>query len=68
MTNGTNGWSRYEEMVLFRLSQLETELRAVRGDIQGLKLKSGIWGALAGLIVPVLAVLYAVFTGRALPQ
>ena len=58
-----NGWTKYEKLVLHELQVLSTEVKTLREDqvtmkedIAGLKIKSGIWGALGGLI-PVVIVL-----------
>jgi hypothetical protein len=42
-----------EQIVMARLDRLEEKVDLCRTDIAGLKVKSGIWGGLAGL-VPVL--------------
>lgn len=51
------GWTRYEKLVLeqltglgLRLDRLEEGLVLVRIDVAKLKVKSGIWGGVAGFI------------------
>ena len=50
-------WSRYEKLVLDKLeshtaqlAKIEGELSAARVDIEGLKVRSSIWGGLAGFV------------------
>lgn len=59
----------YNKMVIYRLDQIDeaiAELRAevvgVRIDVATLKVKAGIWGAVAGCI-PALVGVVAIFAG-----
>ncbi len=60
-----NGWSRWENHVLAELRRLndwlagvDRKLDRVGEDISGLKVKSGIWGLIGGLIPAISALLY----------
>ena len=71
MTPQTNGWSAYEKMVLNRLEALERDISSLddkvtllRIDVGQLKVKAGMWGAIAGA-VPALVVALVAFTGTA---
>lgn len=51
------GWTRYEKLVLSTLQELRddvallrTDLVLVRIDVAKLKVKSGIWGGVAGFV------------------
>lgn len=63
-----NGWSEWEQLVLHELERHETRLNEIRSmldnvrqqdlpqlrtEIALLKLRAGIWGAVAGMIIPV---------------
>jgi hypothetical protein len=60
-----NGWGKYQIMVLEKLDDLEERGKCIekkvgdlRVDVAQLKVKAGVWGAVAGFIgaaVPVLA-------------
>jgi hypothetical protein len=70
MTNEPNSWSAYEKLVMNKLDTLEDRVDAlddkltlVRIDVAGLKVRAGIWGAVAGLI-PALVTSLAVLTGN----
>jgi len=39
-----------EDMILARLDRMEEKIDVCLIDIAGLKVKAGIWGALAGLV------------------
>lgn len=39
-----------EELIIKQLDRLETKVDLCIKDIAGLKVKSGIWGAIAGMI------------------
>lgn len=66
----TNGWSRAELMVMKKLEEhdrrfdsLENSMVLVRIDVARLKVKSGLWGAVAGSIPAAVGVLLMVLTG-----
>ena len=59
-----NGWPEYRKMVVGDLERLTAEVRWLRNDIakmsdavSALKVKAGVWGALAGLLAAVSAIL-----------
>ena len=66
-TNGgdmsdTNGWPEYKRQVLFQLDELtavakeiKKEVDALRQDVTILKVKAGLYGAAAGIIVAVIS-------------
>lgn len=56
----TNGWSKYEKLILTEIKDLKTaviDMRDTLGSINTrvtvLEWKSGLWGALAGLITAI---------------
>lgn len=64
------GWGAYERLVLAKLDELAEDVREIqaeqgrqRVDIAMLKVKSGVWGAAAGLIPFGLYVAYALLAG-----
>lgn len=75
----TNGWSRFERVIVYRLDKLDESLVGVRQelhdirndeiarlkvDIAMLKVKSGLWGAAAGFIPAALVVAYVLLGGH----
>jgi hypothetical protein len=67
--NEPNGWSAYERLVMDKLDTLEERVDAldekltlVRIDVAGLKVRAGVWGAVAGMI-PALVTSLAVLAG-----
>lgn len=67
----TNGWDQHERVVLYRLNELkegldevQAELHSLRIEVAMLKVKSGAWGATAGLIPVLILVLVTVLTGN----
>lgn len=57
MTPDTNGWSRQEAAVMYRLDELSADLKELnreavkmREGIATLKVQAGVWGGIAGLI------------------
>ena len=61
----TNGWGEYQKLVLHELKDHSRELaniqqaiQTIHVDIASLKIKSGAWGALAGLIPVFLLMLF----------
>jgi len=66
--NGSE-WNAYEKLVMDTLENLETdvtdlreEIVLLRIDVAQLKIKAGIWGAIAGMI-PALLASVALFVG-----
>lgn len=52
-----NGWNEYEKLVLHQLRELQEkadknleEHAAIKEDIATLKVKSGVWGLIGGMI------------------
>lgn len=67
--NESNGWSAYERLVMDKLDTLEEELHGLdekvtllRIDVAQLKIKAGVWGAVAGM-VPALIASFVAFSG-----
>jgi hypothetical protein len=64
IVNGWHEWSKYVLKELERLNaceeRIERELREIRTDLATLKVKAGMWGAIAGLIPALAAILYGV--------
>lgn len=60
--NGWNEWSKHVLTELERLSKVCDDIRKqqerIRIDIATLKVKSGVWGAIAGLIPSGLVLIY----------
>ena len=66
----TNGWIEYKKLILSDLKELNDDYKGLRGeiaalreDVAGLKVKSGIWGAIAG-VIPVAIGLLILFFSR----
>jgi hypothetical protein len=66
MTPPINGWSSYEKMVLNRLDLIERDITALddkvtmlRIDVAQLKVKAGMWGAVAGCVPALVTALVA---------
>ena len=64
MTHDTNGWSEYEKLVMATLERYQTwlgeinkKLEEMNAEIAKLKIKAGVWGALAGMIPVVITIL-----------
>lgn len=59
-SNGWNEWSRYVLKELERLNhnyeQLDGRISKIQVDIGMLKVKAGVWGALAGGIPSIIAI------------
>ena len=56
----TNGWSEWGKHVLIELennvkahTSIMTQLQQIHIDVATLKVKAGVWGALAGLVIAV---------------
>ncbi len=63
-------WSAYEKMVMSKLDSLDRglldmqeQLVLVRVDVATLKVKSGVWGAAAGLIPAAITVAFVILSG-----
>jgi len=61
----TNGWSKYQVHVMQELKRndgdhkiMEEKLEIILTSLATLKVKSGIWGAVAGLIPSVTVLIY----------
>lgn len=66
----TNGWPEYQKMVLRQLEQLDDDIKSLesqvirlRIDVAQLKVKAGMWGAVAGM-VPALITAIVAFSGQ----
>lgn len=69
----TNGWSKAEGEVRYRLNMIDGRLKGIEGQLGGLqlqfgnlevkfKIKAGYWGLLAGTIpTGIVTILYLVF-------
>ncbi len=60
-----NGWGEYSKLVLQKLQDHETLLKdinealiQVRVEIAMLKVKSGVWGAMAGAVPSAIAIIF----------
>ncbi len=63
-------WSAYEKLVMNELAALKSgqidmqeQLVLVRVDVATLKVKSGVWGAAAGLIPAAITVAFVILSG-----
>ena len=56
--NNPDGMSEWEKYILEELRELRREVVAVREQVAGLMVKSGLWGAVAGAIPAIAAILY----------
>jgi hypothetical protein len=63
-------WREYRRLVMDHMSRTDGKLDAINGrlsriesEIEGLKVKSGLWGAVAGIVTTVGAILAAVLAG-----
>ena len=66
-----DGWGGYEKLVLSKLDDLDDGLHRVEDkvesiliDVAMLKVKAGVWGAVAGLIPASVAVIFMVLGGQ----
>ena len=60
-----NGWDEYKRLVMNELEDLgskfdkmQEDITTMREEVASLKVKSGIWGAIAGLIPTVILLVY----------
>ena len=67
----TGDWNEYQRLVMSKLESLEmgqkdtrTEVGNLRTDMAVLKVKSGLWGALAGSIPAAILLMLHFFTGK----
>lgn len=67
MGGSVNGWREWKQRVLFQLELLTNDTEKIRNDLQlalreidKLKIKAGLWGAVAGAIPGAIAVLWAI--------
>lgn len=67
----TNGWSEYQKTVMHQLEELDADIKALdekvtllRIDVAQLKIKAGIWGAVAGMIPGIISAVL-LFSGQA---
>jgi len=63
--NSGNNWSEYQKLVLAELerhgsliSDIDGKISDIRVEIAMLKVKSGVWGAAAGLVSVLVFLLY----------
>jgi hypothetical protein len=63
MADLSDGWSKYEKMVIEKLddhdakfSHIEDKLTQIQVDIATLKVKAGIWGGIGGMIPAIIAI------------
>lgn len=66
----TAGWGAYERLVLAKLDELSDDIKEIqieqgrqRVDLAMLKVKSGVWGAAAGLVPFAMYAAYALLGG-----
>ena len=65
MPDSTNGWSEYRRLVLHELEkhsswmgEMDDKIDRLRTDISTLKVKSGLWGAAAGIVPAAVAIVW----------
>lgn len=65
-----NGWNEYQKLVLSKLEEHDKHFEniykaqnAIRIDIATLKVKAGVWGAIAGLIPTSCVLIYWILKG-----
>ena len=68
--SGENGWNEYQKLVLTKLEEYNDHfekiyriLNETRIDIAALKVKSGVWGAVAGGLTVAVILLIAYLKG-----
>ena len=67
--NEGNNWSEYQKLVLAELerhgsliAEIDSKISDLRVEIAMLKVKSGVWGAAAGLVSVLIFVLYQILS------
>lgn len=69
-----NGWNEYQKLVLSELTRHSQELEEIRSkvtsielalsnDITAIKVKSGVWGAIAGMIPVCILIIFYLIKG-----
>lgn len=65
-----HSWDEYRRLVVQHMSSTDSKLdgisarlSSIESELSALKVKSGIWGAVAGIITTLGALLIAVFAG-----
>lgn len=65
-----NGWASYQELVLYRLNDmsrrldlLTTSMTRMETEVTSLKVRAGLWGAIAGAIPALLGALLLFLKG-----
>jgi hypothetical protein len=60
-----NGWGEYKREILYRLADLKEDIESlcedvakVKAELDNIKVKSGIWGALGASLPIALGILY----------
>lgn len=66
-----NGWNEYQKLVMSKLKDLgqqnkcqDKKIDNIRIDIATLKVKSGIWGAIAGCIPVLITLIGLILFGK----
>jgi len=66
----SNGWNEYQKLVLHELHELNLkfdknsqDIQNIREQVAKLKVKSGVWGAIGGMI-PIIIALVLIFLSK----
>ncbi len=66
----SNGWIEYRKLILSELERMNRNMESLRDDVEGLrrevsmlKVKSGVWGAIAGAVPATLVLFYLLLRG-----
>lgn len=66
---GAGGWSEYKRLILSKLNEIAVELKDIQDrlheiemDLLGMKIRAGLWGAIAGGLPSLIAALVFWFT------
>jgi len=69
--SNANGWTQWSKHVLLKLGELEKNMSKIyeaitelKVEIAMLKVKSGVWGLLGGLIPAAIAIIYILLKGK----